>query len=375
MIDIHTHVPTHRDAVPPGEEVVNDEVAARPAGLRHDDVGRVRARRSPTSTSRSPSRSPVTASACVPTLNDDVAAFVAASPERRIGFLSVHPEVAGVEDELERATGDLGLKGIKLGPNYQIFDPLGDAALRLYGFAESRGLPVLFHQGASPVREAPLRYAHPLLMDEVAIRFPELRIVMAHMGHPWWRETIVTIRKHPHVYADVSALFYRPWSLYEGMRLVAEWNVFDKLLFGSDYPIATPAETAAGLRRVNEPIAGTGLPPSRSRRSRRSSSATPAAARSRASGRSRLLACPSRSPGPSAAIAARVGAEQRRLVLGEQGDGLLDHGRAGDELRGRRGRPGRPRSRRARAGAARSRRTRGCSRESDRTRRAASRRP
>ena len=110
------------------------------------------------------------------------------------------------------------------------------------------------------MREAPLRYAHPLLMDEVAIRFPELRIVMAHMGHPWWRETIVTIRKHPHVYADVSALFYRPWSLYEGMRLVAEWNVFDKLLFGSDYPIATPAETAAGLRRVNEPIAGTGLP-------------------------------------------------------------------------------------------------------------------
>ena len=61
------------------------------------------------------------------------------------------------------------------------------------------------------MREAPLRYAHPLLMDEIAIRFPELRVVMAHMGHPWQRETIVTIRKHPHVYADVSALFYRPW--------------------------------------------------------------------------------------------------------------------------------------------------------------------
>ena len=259
MIDIHTHVPTHRDVVPPGEEVVNAKwrpdrpVSATTTWAEYEQAFAEVDVSVAFTIARDRER-------VRPDLNDDVAAFVAASPRRRIGFLSVHPEVAGVDDELERATGDLGLKGIKLGPNYQIFDPLGDAALRLYGFAESRGLPVLFHQGASPVREAPLRYAHPLLMDEVAIRFPELRIVMAHMGHPWWRETIVTIRKHPHVYADVSALFYRPWSLYEGMRLVTEWNVFDKLLFGSDYPIATPAETAAGLRRVNEPIEGTGLP-------------------------------------------------------------------------------------------------------------------
>jgi len=153
------------------------------------------------------------------------------------------------------------LKGIKLGPNYQVFDPLGEDALRVYAAAERHGLPVLFHQGASPVREAPLRYAHPLLMDEIAIRFPELRVVMAHMGHPWQRETIVTIRKHPHVYADVSALFYRPWSFYEGLRLATEWGALDKLLFGSDFPIATPGETAAGLRRVNDPIEGTKLPP------------------------------------------------------------------------------------------------------------------
>jgi hypothetical protein len=98
-------------------------------------------------------------------------------------------------------------------------------------------------------------------MDEIAIAFPELRVVMAHLGHPWQRETIVTIRKHPHVYADVSALFYRPWSFYEALRLAHEWGALDKLLFGSDFPIATPAETAAGLRAVNAPIAGTALPP------------------------------------------------------------------------------------------------------------------
>ena len=134
MIDIHTHVPTHRDAVPPGEEVVNDEVAARPAGLRHDDVGRVRggvrrgrrlgrvhdrprprARAAPTSTTTSP-----------PSSRRAARGGSASSPCIR--------RSQGVDDELERATGDLGLKGIKLGPNYQIFDPLGRrgaAAVRL----------------------------------------------------------------------------------------------------------------------------------------------------------------------------------------------------------------------------------------------------
>jgi predicted TIM-barrel fold metal-dependent hydrolase len=260
VIDIHTHVPTHRDRVPPDELVANDMwrpdrvVKATTTWAEYEQVFAdvevsvaFTIARNRTELDRA--------------LNDTTAAFVAAAPARRIGFLSVHPEVDGVEDEIERCRTDLGLKGIKLGPNYQIFDPLGPAALRVYELAERHGLPVLFHQGASPVPEAPLRYAHPLLMDEIAIRFPELRVVMAHMGHPWQRDTIVTIRKHPHVYADVSALFYRPWSFYEGLRLATEWGALDKLLFGSDYPITTPAETAAALRRVNDPIEGTRLPP------------------------------------------------------------------------------------------------------------------
>ena len=259
MIDVHTHVPTHRDHVPPEELVVNDKwrpdrpVAATTTWADYAEAFADVEVSVAFSIARNREK-------VDPALNDDAAAFVADAPTRRIGFLSIHPEVDGAFDELERARTDLGLKGIKLGPNYQVFDPLGDEALRVYELAERHGLPVLFHQGASPVQDAPLRYAHPLLMDEIAIRFPELRVVMAHMGHPWQRDTIVTIRKHPHLYADVSALFYRPWSLYETMRLATEWGVLDKLLFGSDFPVATPAETAAGLRRVNDPIEGTRLP-------------------------------------------------------------------------------------------------------------------
>ena len=260
MIDIHSHVPTHREAVPPDEMVVNDKwrpdrpVAATTTWADYEEAFADVELSVAFTIARDRTR-------VVPELNDYVAEFVSAAPARRLGFLSIHPEVPGAESELERARTELGLVGIKLGPNYQVFDPLGPAALRIYELAERHGLPILFHQGASPVREAPLRFAHPLLMDEVAIRFPELRVVMAHLGHPWQRETIVTIRKHPHVYADVSALFYRPWSFYEGLRLAHEWGALDKLLFGSDFPIATPAETAAGLRAVNAPVAGTGLPP------------------------------------------------------------------------------------------------------------------
>jgi predicted TIM-barrel fold metal-dependent hydrolase len=260
VIDVHTHVPTHRELVPAAEMIENakwrPDRVVRATTTWADYEEAFRGVELSVAFTIARDRTKVRLE-----LNDEVAAFVAADPSRRIGFLSVHPEVEGAAEELERAHFELGLQGVKLGPNYQLFDPLGEPALAIYARAERLGLPILFHQGASPVREAPLRYAHPLLMDEIAIRFPELRVVMAHLGHPWQRDTVVTIRKHPHVYADVSALFYRPWSLYEALRLATEWGALDKLLFGSDYPIATPAETAAGLRSVNAPLAGTSLPP------------------------------------------------------------------------------------------------------------------
>ncbi|HEV2067395.1 MAG TPA: amidohydrolase family protein [Thermomicrobiales bacterium] len=192
--------------------------------------------------------------------NDDTAAFVRAHPEKFIGFLTVHPHDPAVLDEIERATGDLGLRGIKLGPNYQNFDPLGEGAFTVYRRAEELRLPILFHQGTSPVRFADLDYAHPRHIDRVATAFPELRMILAHMGHPWQVDCIAVIRKHPNVYADISAQFYRPWSYYNAFRLATEWDVLPKLLFGSDYPIATPQETMDALGRVNDITAGSKLP-------------------------------------------------------------------------------------------------------------------
>jgi predicted TIM-barrel fold metal-dependent hydrolase len=194
-------------------------------------------------------------------VNQQTARFARSCPEKLIGFMSVHPDEGDALEEIERCVHDLGLRGIKLGPNYQGFDPLGVNAFRVYAKAEQLQLPILFHQGTSPMRTAPLRYAHPLVMDEIATAFPELRVVMAHLGHPWHADTVTVIRKHPHVYADVSAQFFRPWGQYQALRLATEWGVLDKLLLGSDYPVATPQETIDGLLAAVDVASRANLPP------------------------------------------------------------------------------------------------------------------
>ena len=75
-------------------------------------------------------------------------------------------------------------------------------------------------------------------------------MVVAHLGHPWEADTIVMIRKQPNVFADISALFYRPWQFYNSLRLAVEYGVTHKLLFGTDYPFTTFDESVAGLRSV-----------------------------------------------------------------------------------------------------------------------------
>ncbi len=193
-------------------------------------------------------------------VNDKTAAFAQAYPERLIGFMSLHPHDPHALDELERCRGDLGLRGIKLGANYQIFHPLESRVLAIYEQAQRYGLPILFHQGTSPVRMAPIRFAHPLLMDEVAMRYPNLKIIMAHLGHPWTVDTAVVVRKHPNVYTDISGLFYRPFGYYEAMIKAAEWNVLDKLLFASDFPVTTAQETYDAVFKVNDIVEGTRFP-------------------------------------------------------------------------------------------------------------------
>ena len=274
IIDVHSHTPQYKESVPAGQIVINRVWRPdRPVQATYSWADYLEAQ-------KPAGKSILFGIAWHPgemadnlsgqgagdtgwhqgNVNDATATFARAYPDRLIGFMSIHPYDARCLDEFERCRLDLGLRGAKLGANYQNFDPLGARALTIYEQAQKHGLPILFHQGTSPVRDAPLRLSHPLLMDEIAIRYPDLKIIMAHMGHPWQVETCVVIRKHPNLYTDISGNFYRPFSFWEQLVKAGEWNVLDKVLLGSDFPVTTVQETIDALRNVNCVVEGSRLP-------------------------------------------------------------------------------------------------------------------
>lgn len=278
IVDIHTHTPQFKDTVPADKVVMNDK-------WRPDRVVKATTSWDDYFEAQQPaSKSVVFNIAWHPgnsqdrlaggnsadtswyenngkgNYNDATATFVRAHSDKLIGFMALHPFDVDCMDEFERCRTDLGMKGVKLGANYQNFDPLEARALAIYERAQKYDLPVLFHNGTSPVRTAPIRYAHPLITDEIAMRYPDLKIIMAHLGHPWQVDTAVVVRKHPNVYADMSANFYRPFSFWEQMVKAIEWNITDKILFGTDFPVTDMQESIDAFRNINSIVEGTKLP-------------------------------------------------------------------------------------------------------------------
>jgi predicted TIM-barrel fold metal-dependent hydrolase len=192
--------------------------------------------------------------------NEYVADYVLAHPEKVIGFAAVDPTKDNVHETLEHAVDDLKLRGVKLGPIYQNIHPLDERMLPVYAFCEKRNLPIMIHQGTTFPRRAPLKFSLPILLEDVAMQFPDLKMIIAHMGHPWITETVVMIRKQPNFYADISALHYRPWQFYNALICAREYGVLNKLLFGSDFPYTTPDASMTDLRALNKMVEGTNLP-------------------------------------------------------------------------------------------------------------------
>jgi uncharacterized protein len=192
--------------------------------------------------------------------NEYIAEYVKTHPEKLIGFAAVDPMRDNVSETLEHAIDELKLRGVKLGPIYQNIHPLDERMMPVYEFCEKRNLPIMIHQGTTFPREAPLKYSLPILLEDVALRFRDLKMVIAHMGHPWIDETIVLIRKQPNFYADISALHYRPWQFYNALVVAKEYGVLHKLLFGSDFPFTTPDATIKSLEQFNKIVEGSNLP-------------------------------------------------------------------------------------------------------------------
>jgi uncharacterized protein len=191
--------------------------------------------------------------------NETIAEYVSADPTRFVGFTGLEPTDPDVVQQLHDAY-DMGLRGVKMSPVYQSFDPTDPALRPFYAEAERLDMPLLIHQGTTFARRAPLKWANPVLLEEVAIAYPRLRFIIAHLGHPWETEAVAVARKQPNVFADISALHYRPWRFYNAMMTAEEYGVIPKLLLASDYPSATIDQVIRGLRGVNDIAAPANLP-------------------------------------------------------------------------------------------------------------------
>ncbi len=192
-----------------------------------------------------------------PVPNEEVAAFAAENSDFMIAFASVNP-MRGKDavDEARRLIKAGGIRGFKLHPPLQQFHANDKAAYPFYEVVAEAKLPVIFHTGHSGIGTGMpggggvrLKYGNPMEMDDVAVDFPDMPIILAHPSFPWQDEAISVCLHKPQVYIDLSG-----WSpKYFSPILIQYANTLlkKKMLFGSDYPLITPDRWMADFTAIN----------------------------------------------------------------------------------------------------------------------------
>ena len=199
-------------------------------------------------------------SAGVESDDETTAAAVAKYPDKFVGFAYADPRRPDCMELLRHATSELGLRGVKYGPIYNgvaLDDP---RMTPIYEHCVKNDLPLTMHMGTTFARNAPVDLGRAIHVEPVALRYPELKMILAHMGHPWHEDTIAVVRKQPNVYAEISAIYYRPWQFWNIMIAAQEYLITDKIFFGTDFPFSTVEDSLAGIRAVNDVVEGTRLP-------------------------------------------------------------------------------------------------------------------
>lgn len=147
---------------------------------------------------------------------------------------------------MEERIRDGLVKGIKLYPGYDryaINDPSLEAVFRI---AAKHDVPVMIHTGDTFAKGAKVSQAHPLLVDDVAVDFPDVRFVMCHLGNPWFMDAAQVLYKNDNVWADVSGLALKePDDVYmrflaDGVQRMVSYmgDPGTKLMYGTDWPLA-----------------------------------------------------------------------------------------------------------------------------------------
>jgi len=165
--------------------------------------------------------------------NEHVRDFCGASP-RLIPVGTVNPYLHHEPARLlERLVREEGFRGLKLYPTYAFFYPNDRRLYPVYAVAQELGIPVQVHTGSSVFRGSRLKYGDPLFLDDVAVDFPDLSILITHGGRPFWYDHALTLcRLHRNVYIDIAGL--PPRKLLEYFPELP--RLAHKFVFGSDWP-------------------------------------------------------------------------------------------------------------------------------------------
>jgi predicted TIM-barrel fold metal-dependent hydrolase len=185
-------------------------------------------------------------------MNEGVAKLLKAYPDRFVGFAGFDPNTGALAvDEIEYAVKELGFSGVKSVGSALELDINDKAFYPCYSKAQELGIPILIHTGSVIIKGVRVKHVHPLMVDDVAFDFPDLKIICAHLGGWQYLDAISMLLHHRNVFADLSFWPLNP--LYVGLVpwSLLEQTVSDKVLLGSDYPAGqTPKEAAEAVKRL-----------------------------------------------------------------------------------------------------------------------------
>ncbi len=259
-IDVHTHV--HRSVSAPASAQAGESLAAMAtyfrtsaAGYTVDELAAYYRERKMAAVAFTVDIAGEPVDPARPT-NEEIAERARANADVIIPFASVDP-ARGQEGvhAAGRLIAEHGVRGFKFHPSAQGFLPNDRAAYPLYEVIEAAGLPALFHTGQTGVGAGRaggggirLGYANPMYLDDVAVDFPGMPIILAHPSFPWQEEALAVATHKPQVYIDLSG-----WSpKYFPPVLVQYANTLlrDKVLFGTDFPMLTPERWRSDLDKT-----------------------------------------------------------------------------------------------------------------------------
>lgn len=189
--------------------------------------------------------------------NDEIKKIVDSNPSRFIGFASINPIQPNSIEILEDAFARLSLRGLKLNPAKQNYDPFDERIWPIYELCIKYDRPVIFHSGFSWETDTSNQWSHPLCFEKIAKKYPKLRICLAHFGWPWVRETAMLLLKYPNVYADTGILYFDDAETFYTQVFTKDipltWidrSLRHQVMFGSDNPRFEQIRMAKAIEKL-----------------------------------------------------------------------------------------------------------------------------